>query len=74
VLLFPYASSQRAEALDSVAEVGWQRRGDFPPYASGQLAALPRRCYADLKRAVGMCGEECEGAQVGRVGDVDGDS
>ena len=66
----PYA----AEALAGGAEVGGEGGGDFATDARGELAAFAVGCYADLEGAVGVRGEEGEGAEGGGVDDVDGDA
>lgn len=63
-----------AETMARGAEVGWQRGGDFAADAGGELAAAAVCGDADLEGAVGVDGEEGEGAEMGGIDDVDGDA
>lgn len=63
-----------AEAVAGGAEVGGEGGGDVAPDARGELAAFAVGCYADLEGAVGVCGEEGEGAERWGVDDIDGDA
>lgn len=49
----------------------WERGCNLSPDPRRKLAAFSRGRDSDLKRAVGMCGEKCEGAQIGSIGDID---
>jgi hypothetical protein len=69
-----YALPYRTEALAGCAEVGGEGGGDVAPDAGGEFAPFAVGGYADLEGAVGVCGEEGEGAEGGGVDDVDGDA
>ncbi|KFY77740.1 hypothetical protein V498_09269, partial [Pseudogymnoascus sp. VKM F-4517 (FW-2822)] len=68
------ALADGAEAVAGGAEVGGEGGGDVAPDAGGELAASAVGGYADLEGAVGVCGEEGEGAEGWGVDDVDGDA
>lgn len=69
-----YALPYRAETLAGCAEVRGEGRGDVATDAGGELAAFAVGGYSDLEGAVGVCGEEGEGAEGGGVDDINGDA
>ncbi|KFY06483.1 hypothetical protein V492_08026 [Pseudogymnoascus sp. VKM F-4246] len=56
------ALAYAAEAVAGGAEVGGKGGGDFAADAGGEFAAFAVGCYPDLEGAVGVRGEEGEGA------------
>jgi hypothetical protein len=68
------APARLAQTCAGGAEVAGQGGGDVPTDPGGELASAAVCGDADLQRAVGVGGEEGEGAELGGVDDVDGDA